>query len=414
MSWFGRVLTLWPLRRRRALPALPAPPRAEPAGPAQPPPDGVTLPRPEEPPPDVVILPGPEEPPPDGVTLPGPEGPPLRLRPPPDPAQRARYFGAALLATMRTPRLPAPASVTGEPPLPLRGLATGTQHPSHPGRIARVEPIRFSLFVLWPEHELPEDAVRLWLTEPELLRQALAIRDAVLTNAAAGNAPLQPATLFDLALRQAPHAGTALLLCHVVTKAFARGGEAVTWRAADRRRGSFSDGKRLHQPLKATPDPDLPVFYALFAASSLGIADTGDWYRFFALAALALLTASGGCLPAAPIAEGPALALARRVDRAATELRDPALPDSVAYRGWRWANALNFAEYALWGRSDPRTREAARSGLGATIFGLRMAGAEPDPAWRWAVPRAGGWRDAPAEAPPPVAGLLAAADGLAA
>jgi hypothetical protein len=269
---------------------------------------------------------------------------------------------------------------------------------------------------VWPEAapEVPAYAASLWLTEPTLLAQAVSLRDAVLGNAGSGGAPFGPQNLFDVAMRGAGHAGTALLLCHLVTKAFARGGNAVTWRVVDRDGGTFNDGVRIHRPVAATSDGTMPAFYALLAASSLGVDDTGDWYRFFALAAAALLAASGGCLPPQPLPDGAALGFARRVDLIVHDLHDPALADNGAYRGWRWANGLSFTEFALWGRSESRTNMAARIGVAAAAFGLRMAGALPDPAWRWAVPRAGGWRWAANEAPAPIATLLTPADGLAA
>src|SRR5262249_3942794 len=126
------------------------------------------------------------------------------------------------------------------------------------------------------------------------------------------------------------------------------------------------------------------------------------------------LAASGGCLPPQPLADGPALDFAQRMDRVERELRDPALADNAAYRGWRWANALSFTEFALWGRSAPRTGEAARIGVSAAAFGLRMIEVQPDAAWRWAVPRAGAWRGAAAGSAVPIETLLTPADGLAA
>jgi hypothetical protein len=140
--------------------------------------------------------------------------------------------------------------------------------------------------------------------------------------------------------------------------------------------------------------------------------DTGDWYRFFALATLALATASGGCAPPQSTAEKPAMRFARDIDRVATDLRDMSLVDTAAYRAWRWANALSFVEFGLWGRRDTRALNASRIGVAATLFGLQLAGVQADPAWRWAAPHAGALRDAATSGPLPTSALLTPADGL--
>jgi hypothetical protein len=427
MTLFGRLAKLFPFRRRRL--ALPAPEEASVLTTADEPP---TIPLPDQSDADLAIPPEPGSEAPaagaDPVWEPvaTPDEPsPVRARAPPDPARRARYFGIADAPTGQdfTPRPPAGAAQRGQTttrPLPLQALATsigGVFDPSPTPRIEAVEPIRFSAFLNWPEDapETPPEAAGLWRTEPTLLAQALALRDAVLAHAAGGGTPLRPLPLFDMAMRETGHPATSLLACHLVTRAFARGGEAVTWRCVDRRRGVFSDGVRLHRPAQraAVDEPAASAYYALFAASALGVEDPGDWYRFFALACVALLAASGGCLPPQPIAENEALRFAERVDQAVGAIAEAEADDAPAARGWRWANALVFVEHALWGRSDARARDAGRMGLAAAAFGLRMAGATAGAEWRWAVPRAGGWRSAPGQ-PAPIEGWLARADGLAA
>jgi hypothetical protein len=293
-----------------------------------------------------------------------------------------------------------------------------------PGRVERIEPIRFSAFVIWPEAApgVLEDATAAWLNEPVLLAHARRLREAALRNYESRGPPLRPGSFFDAALRIVGHTGTALLLCHLVAKAFARGGEAVQWRAMDRRRGAFSDGARVHVPILRHADGVLrpaelgapTMFYLLFAANALGAADTGDWYRFFGLAALAALTAAGGCGPVEPLPDGPALRLARRVERIAVALRDPVVANEPNYQAWLWANALSFAEWGIWGRSQPRAMEAGRIAIAATTFGLARAGREPDAGWRWWVPRAGGLRPDDASVRDCVAEVLTPADGMAA
>jgi hypothetical protein len=302
----------------------------------------------------------------------------------------------------------------------LRGLATRPARPHFEieaaGRLEAVEPIRFSAFLLWPEDaaEAPAETQALWRTQPELLAQALDLRDTVLAHGAGNGAPLRPLPLFDMAMRGSGDAATALLVCHLVTRAFARGGEAVVWRCVDRRLGAFSDGKALHRPAgRARLDEPTAAFYALFAASALGVEDPGDWYRFFAIASAVVVAASGGCLPPQAITEGQALGFAEAMEVALGALDEGAPGEDAAARAWRWANALAFAEFAIWGRSDARAREVARLGIAAAGFGLRMAGVGAGEGWRWAAPRAGAWRELVTD-PAPVGGWLARADGLAA
>ena len=411
-------------------PQLALPPPPESAQPEAPAPEAR-----DEPPPTIILSAEPVESGEASNAEPEASAPPRRR--PPDPARRAHYFAAPYVpssqpvlllggpgrAAARGARL-VPASPDG---LPLAGLSTAPAPATgrSPGLVACIEPIRFSAFAIWhPEAalEVPADATEAWLLEPVLLARAVRLRDAVLHNFAAGGAPLRPAGLFDRALAIAGHGGTALMLCLIVTRAFARGGEAVAWQATDRRSGAFSDGVQTHLPVPRHPEGvvqpngfDRPsLFYLLFAATALGTADSGDWYRFFALATLAALTASGDCAPPQPLADGPALHLARQVDVAQAALRDRTQADLPAYRAWLWANALSFVEWGQWGRSQQRAQEAARHGAGAARFGLATAGCRIDPSWRWLIPVAGGLRRIGAGPAACIAVSLSSGDGLAA
>jgi hypothetical protein len=347
-------------------------------------------------------------------------------------AGRRLYFAAPYVAPARlllpAPRPPPPptrmALATATEGPPLSGIATARAAPREtmPGRVTSIEPIRFTAFAVWPKGaaEVPSDANAAWLLEPALLSQARRLRDAVLHNHERRQPPLRPASFFEESRRIADHAGTALLLCHAVAKAFARGREAITWRAIDRRRGAFSDGAAIHKPMLLHPEgvlypPGLAVptmYYLLFSAAALGTADTGDWYRFFALATLAALSAAGGCVQPQVVAEEAALSLARCVDAVAAATRDPSVADHAAYRAWRWANALSFAEWTNWGRSQRRAAQAARSAIAATSFGLAASGCVSDPAWRWWVPRVGRPDRAQADQRSGFAEILEAGDGV--
>jgi hypothetical protein len=360
----------------------------------------------------------------------------LPRRQPPDPERRAQYFAAPYVVPspqLRRLARPVPKPAEAARPadampeiLPLAGLATASELLSSaaPGIVESIEPIRFSAFAIWhPEAalEVPPDATAAWLLEPVLLARAVRLRDAVLHNYTAGGAPLHPAALLEASLRIAGHAATALLLCLIVTRAFARGGQAVVWRAVDRRSGGFSDGVETHLPVPRHPDGvvqpggDRPsLFYLLLAAAALGTEDSGDWYRFFALATLAAFTAAAGCAPPRPLNDGPALRLAWQVEAAQAALRDPAQADLPAHRAWRWANALSFVEWGNWGRSQPRAHDAARRAIEAVRFGLAAAGVATNASWRWAVPAAGALRDGRTAPAACIAEWLSGASGQAA
>jgi hypothetical protein len=218
------------------------------------------------------------------------------------------------------------------------------------------------------------------------------LRDRVLYHFETGGAPLGAASLFDTAMQVCGHAATALLLCLTVTRCFARGGNSVAWRPRDRQAGVFTDGVQDYAP----PSGQLgPLFFRLFSPAAFGTADAGDWYRFFALAALAAFTGGQACAAPVAVPDGPALALARRV-QGAFSMMGAAPCETPAERAWRWANALSFAEWAGWGRRQDRAAAAARQAMAAVAFGLAQCGAAPDAAWRWLVPLAGAWRGAAA------------------
>src|SRR3990170_7886112 len=49
----------------------------------------------------------------------------------------------------------------------------------------------------------------------------------------------------------------------------------------------------------------------------------------------------------------------RAVDDTMNQMRDPAVAEDPAYRGWRWANALSFLEEAYYGTDHGGTQEEA-------------------------------------------------------
>jgi len=187
--------------------------------------------------------------------------------------------------------------VTVEPP---PGLAFGTQGP----RIERVSQTELSIFFSQYEDDprMPDDVLERYLTDPALMAaQAAMIRDLI-THVQEGGAPLTPQELYELALRYTEDPGTALILCHNVLKALARGRSPIPWeRVSGDPLVYLLDGQRveganlpLHPEASPTGSRGQPsLFYQFFSPSSLGQYDEGDWYHFFLEAAAAYYGATG-------------------------------------------------------------------------------------------------------------------------
>jgi hypothetical protein len=76
---------------------------------------------------------------------------------------------------------------------------------------------------------IPEDVLEAYLTDPALM----AIQDAMISDLVArgrnGEAPLTPEAYYEMALSHTNDPGTALILCHNVLKAMARGRSPIPW-----------------------------------------------------------------------------------------------------------------------------------------------------------------------------------------
>jgi hypothetical protein len=278
-------------------------------------------------------------------------------------------------------------------------------HSDSSGRVLNVDPLLLAMFLAEREGgpNVPPAATAEYLTEPALLAHAIALRDRIVEHWSAGGPPLTLFQCYHLARQVTPHVGTALLLCHNVAKAFARGGDAIPWLLVNRARGEYTDGKSTHIAavlhrngvLKTGPFATSSIFYLLFSAAEFGPADPGDTYRFFASAAVAWYTASRQTrvpiLPPSGVAGGMPQSL---VD-ISQQMMDPALELAPAYRGWLWANAANFLEGATYSRNQAAARAVALAGLRGAGFGLREAGEPLNSIWRWHVPLAGAQLDTP-------------------
>jgi hypothetical protein len=293
---------------------------------------------------------------------------------------------------------PPPASpVAVKPPPRLMDDFTTTWSPAPAsadpsGRVLSVDPLLLSLFFAAREDgpEVPAEATSEYLTEPALRAHAITLRGRLLQHWATGGAPVTTRQLYDLALEIAQHPGTALLLCHNVTKAFARGGDAIRWRVINRATGEYSDGESSY---RATGLPAAfagpSIFPALFAACDLGAYAAGFWYRYFACATAACYAANAQTRMPALAPTGEAAQAARRIVDASHKLRNATAEWTPAYRGWLWVNAWMFVEAAANCRNQQAAHAEGVNSLRGACFGLSTAGRVPESPWQWGVPTIG-------------------------
>jgi hypothetical protein len=353
------------------------------------------------------MLKAPEKP----VVLPQP------LRPMPDAEDakaravaRVHYFAPAGYTPFgaRRPKLIAPASgsqelLGGVADAPRKYFSNPLATPAAesaprpaPGVLVAADPATLSLYLLGREGD-PRVAPQwdaLYLKETERLARAIQLREASIENWLAGKPPWNIARFYAQALELAPHAGTALLLCHNVARAFARGGSAIRWIKTDRRRGEYFDGARtfaarvLHPEgvLSAGPFGTPSLFHLLFSSSVFGTADPGDWPRYFASAALAWY-AGAAAAPTAPADSEFGDLWVAAIERTARQMGDAPSP---AERAWRYASADSFLELSRFGRAPDDNRKAARVQLAGAVFGLTRSSLTPPAGALWHVPRPGG------------------------
>ena len=274
---------------------------------------------------------------------------------------------------------PTPVPATPEPrPMEEFAISSETQpKKDSKGNILNVDPLLLTLFLSTRELSAPPEATAEYL----LPEPGITLRDCVLKHWSSGSPPLTLREFYNLALRITAHAGTALLLCHNVAKAFARGGAAVYWEVVNRTRGEYSDGTAtytaavLHRDsvLKTGPFATPSIFYVLFSAAEFGSGDTGDFYRCFAAAVMAYYAAEAQTrIPAVPPSPEAEKAITRLVD-AARRLRDPVREDSHAYLGWLWAVSRIFCEASTYARNASAAQSLVRTTVRGVSFGIAQA-----------------------------------------
>lgn len=242
----------------------------------------------------------------------------------------------------------------------------------------RVEPESFTEFLLVAEEEATSAAARYW-SDARLKADATAIIDKLLTRRENAAPPLT----IDQLIAEAPTSTepATLLLLHNVTRAFSRGSKSLDWRCIDPARGIYRRGGN-HIAARAVRRP---IFYEIFDPSALGPSDPGDWYRFFAVAAVTAFTASARLSepPAAQSATAPPyVTLTASIARA---LADTAPSSQSA--AFAWANALHFWETSLYETSAEDAARTARQALKAFRLGLNIAGVQASGTWNWKIAR---------------------------
>jgi hypothetical protein len=311
----------------------------------------------------------------------------------PDAAFRAIFSRPRpALSAPRTPSVPVPPPRAAQRPqtgIPLARVATATSLPAgSAGNVVCLDPMLFSAYITYPG----TIAETLYLTESSLLERGIQLRDRVLRNWQSGGEPFTPEAFTEAGMQIAGHAGTALLICHNVARSFARGGAAIRWENRGRVRGEYFDGGKtwtaalvnrqgLLRPNALAPPS---MFYLLFSARAFGVNDPGDWYRYFAIAAIGAYTASrASVMPTAP---GPEFAPgAQRLDSIAAAISDSNPGDSPPHRAMLWANTWTFHEWGTWGR----TQDTADAAIALAQRAMLAALGAKLPAWQWHIPRPG-------------------------
>ena len=270
-------------------------------------------------------------------------------------------------------------------------------------RIDTVSQTGLSIFFSQYEDDssIPADVLEGYLTDPALMAIQEAMISDLVARVQAGEAPLTPEAFYQQALARTNDPGTALILCHNVLKAMARGRSPIPWeKVTEEPLVYLFHGERveaasmpLNPEASATGSRGQPsLFYRFFSPTALGQYDEGDWYHYFLEATVAYYGATGRGDIDPP---GPGLAysnvVGRAVDDTINQMRDPGLEDTPTYRGWRWANALSFLEEAYYGTdyggSQDEAGREARDHMRGAMFGLSLAGQSAT--WPWLIPRIG-------------------------
>ena len=265
--------------------------------------------------------------------------------------------------------------------------------------IQNVQQAELSTFFSQPEPVLPRPLLDKYLVDPALMATQRNIIGALVGRVQGGEAPLTTDQLQTLVLGQERDLGTALIICHNVTKALARGTSPINWsnvsRDPDPLVYALNGTTYTFDPAHFHPDAitfgsrnQQSVFYAMLSVAQFGQRDEGDWYHYYAMEATSYYNASGNLQSDNPSQLDPTTqftgGLVRRV---ADALRDSSI-NSPAYEGWLMANAMSFLEGGHYGQSQTEVNAESDIHIQGASRGLASVGRIPEENWRWYVPKA--------------------------
>lgn len=112
-----------------------------------------------------------------------------------------------------------------------------------PSRFGEIEPIfnvpfvsevsQTDLSVFFSQYEdnpkIPPEVLDVYLTNPQLMEAQVATIQDLIDHFESGSAPLTPSDFYQITLDRVADPGTALLVCHNVLKAMARGRSPIPW-----------------------------------------------------------------------------------------------------------------------------------------------------------------------------------------
>ena len=266
--------------------------------------------------------------------------------------------------------------------------------------IKDVQQAELSTFFSQPEPLLPQPLQDKYLVDPALMATQRSVIRALVDRVQGSEAPLTANQLQTLVLSQESDLGTALIICHNVTKALSRGKSPINWSNVSR------DPDPLVYSLNGTiytfdPDSFYPdaeefarnqesVFYAMLSPDQFGQRDDGDWYHYYAMATASYYRASGNLQTDNPSQLDPFTQFTGElVRRLADALRDSSVTNSPAYEGWLMANAMSFLEGGHYGQSQDEVNAETNIHIQGASGGLATVGRIPEEIWQWYVPRAG-------------------------
>lgn len=270
-----------------------------------------------------------------------------------------------------------------------------------PGIVTIIDPALMNAFLSQYEGDsrVPQKATIDYLSNQNLLTMGIVLRDRVVENWSSGKPPITLKQFYDLAFDITNHCGSAMLLCHNVAKAFARGGTAIYWQYNEAT-GNYEDGKKSYVPKiihrKGVLRPRAKkqgksIFYVLFSANEIGTDDPGDWYHYFVNATVAAYSTAdevGSASSSGSLLPNYVDELNSIVNWTSKKMKDSSLNSTNAYKGWLWANALSFLEGAHYGGSQMEVGRESQVHRAGAIFGILRAGGSVDKSWRRHVPKA--------------------------